>query len=321
VPLGTNYQQAAFVSQRVEELHQEGVPYREMAVLYRAHYHSMEIQLELTKRQIPFSITSGLRFFEQAHIKDVAAFLKIALNPHDEVAVARIAKMLPGVGPKTAISLAQQIPKLLGKKRDFSRLRECSLPAKARSLWKQMVHAFEEIVISSDEEIHLLPPSEAIPVIVMAFYEEWMQEEFPNYISRRDDLVTLGNYAAQFSDTAEFLARLALLGDPQQDQPRNQEEDHLVLSSIHNAKGLEWRVLFLIWLSEGMFPTNHALENQASLEEERRLFYVAVTRCQEELYLTYPQMRLPAYDGNGFQRPSRFISELSNALYEEWEIL
>ena len=323
VPLGTNNEQAAFIAQRIFELHEEGIALRDMAVLYRAHYHSMEIQLELTRRGIPFLITSGLRFFEQAHIKDVAAMMKFALNPHDEVAFKRLVQLFPGIGKKTAESLWNQVLNALEGGHDFSRLERCKPPKKATKEWTQFVHTLVELAPKDATETPLLSsPSVMIETILFAFYEEVMKEKFANYEARRDDLSTLLNYAKQFSDTSEFLAQLTLLGESEEvKRPSTDEEiDQVCLSSIHQAKGLEWRVIFLTWLTEGMFPSARSIENEEALEEERRLFYVAVTRCKEELYLTYPELRLNANYGEAFQRPSRFLAELKTHLYERWDV-
>jgi DNA helicase-2/ATP-dependent DNA helicase PcrA len=318
VALSTNNEQAFFVAQRLLELNKEGIPFSEMAVLYRAHYHSMEIQLELTRRGIPFFITSGLRFFEQAHIKDVAAVMKFALNPNDEVAFKRFIQLLPGIGKKTAESLWNQVKKVLRGERDFSKLISLKVPTKIDKDWKQLVYTLEEVA----PETQLLPPSELIRIISLGFYDAIMKEKFANYDSRREDLLTVMNYAQPFSDTAEFLVQLTLIGEGEEQHQRNttSHEEGVCLSSIHQAKGLEWRVVFLVWLAEGMFPSGRSLENQDALEEERRLFYVAVTRCKDELYLTYPELRLNASYGEAFQRPSRFLTELSSDLYERWDV-
>jgi DNA helicase-2/ATP-dependent DNA helicase PcrA len=149
-----------------------------------------------------------------------------------------------------------------------------------------------------------------------------MQAKFANYEARRDDLNTLANYAKQFEQTDEFLAQLTLLGGTETSEVtgRDDEEDRVCLSSIHQAKGLEWQAVFLAWLTEGMFPGARSLEDESTLEEERRLFYVGVTRCKEELYLTYPELRLNAGYGEAFQRPSRFLEELPEDLTERWEV-
>jgi DNA helicase-2/ATP-dependent DNA helicase PcrA len=149
-----------------------------------------------------------------------------------------------------------------------------------------------------------------------------MQTKFANYEARRDDLNTLANYAKQFEKTDEFLAQLTLLGGTETSEVsgRDEEEDRVCLSSIHQAKGLEWQAVFLAWLTEGMFPSGRSIEDETALEEERRLFYVGVTRCKDELYLTYPELRLNAAYGEAFQRPSRFLEELPENLMERWEV-
>jgi DNA helicase II / ATP-dependent DNA helicase PcrA len=319
VPLATNNEQASFIAQRVLELHDEGIDFREIAVLYRAHYHSMEIQLEFTRRGIPFGITSGLRFFEQAHIKDVAAFLKFAVNPNDEVAFKRMVRLLPGIGSKTAESLWQQTVKLLEGGRAFPLLEKgCKPPSKASGAWSRLVTTLSELAPKGDP----VAPSDMITGVMKSLYDDYMQAKFANYENRRDDLNTLANYARQFEKTEEFLAQLTLLGGTETSEVtgRDDEEDRVCLSSIHQAKGLEWQAVFLAWLTEGMFPGARSLEDEASLEEERRLFYVGVTRCKDELYLTYPELRLNAAYGEAFQRPSRFLEELPGHLTERWEV-
>jgi DNA helicase-2/ATP-dependent DNA helicase PcrA len=319
VPLATNNEQASFIAQRVLELHDEGIDFREIAVLYRAHYHSMEIQLEFTRRGIPFGITSGLRFFEQAHVKDVAAFLKFAINPNDEVAFKRMVRLLPGIGSKTAETLWLQSAKILDGSRLFSRLEKgCKPPSKAAGAWFQLIGTLAKLAPMGVPA----PPSEMITAVTSGLYDDYMQAKFANYEARRDDLNTLANYAKQFEQTDEFLAQLTLLGGTETSEVtgHDDEEDRVCLSSIHQAKGLEWQAVFLAWLTEGMFPGARSLEDESALEEERRLFYVGVTRCKEELYLTYPELRLNAGYGEAFQRPSRFLEELPEDLTERWEV-
>jgi len=314
VPLATNNAQAAFVAQRILELHEEGVDLSEVAVLYRAHFQSLEIQLELTRRGIPFAITSGLRFFEQAHIKDVSAFMKFAVNPRDEVAFKRMVKLLPGIGAKSAESLWGRAA---GGSMD--ELRRAKVPAKSQKSWEQLVHTLEELKPGDAAAA----PASMIESVLFAVYDDYMRSKFANYDARREDLTTLQNYAKQFSSTEEFLAQLALLGAVETSdalRSRRDDEEKVTLSTIHQAKGLEWKAVFVVWLTEGMFPGSRALERDEDVEEERRLFYVAVTRCKDELFLTYPELRLNAGYGEAFQRPSRFLSELPEHLYEEWEV-
>ncbi|CAN5602888.1 ATP-dependent helicase [soil metagenome] len=318
VPLATNTQQAAFIAQRVLELHEEGIALSQIAILYRAHYHSMEVQLEFTRRGIPYAITSGLRFFEQAHVKDVAAFMKFAINPADEVAFKRVVKLLPGIGSKSAESLWVQTSNIIETKAGLASLASAKVPAKAAKAWAQLVHTLVELAPTDS----VPSPSTMIESVLFAIYDDYMKAKFANYDARKEDLSTLSGYARQFESTEEFLSQLALLGAVETNEALNAdaETDKIVLSSIHQAKGLEWKVVFLIWLTEGMFPGARSLESPEALEEERRLFYVGVTRCEDELYLTYPEMRLNAGYGEAFQRPSRFLSEIPEPLMEAWEI-
>ncbi len=318
VPLSTNNQQAAFLAQRILELHEEGVRLNEIAVLYRAHYHSMEVQLEFTRRGIPFSITSGLRFFEQAHVKDVSAFLKFATNPRDEVAFKRMVKLLPGVGAKSAESIWSQTSDVLDGGTEFGRLLGLKVPSKSAKNWEQLVHTLAELAPDGS----VLAPSTMIDSVLFAVYDDYMKSKFANYEARREDLNTLAGFARQFENTEEFLSQLALLGAVETTDALavESESEKVTLSTIHQAKGLEWKVVFLIWLTEGMFPSSRSAETDEGIEEERRLFYVGVTRCCDELYLTYPDLRLNAGYGEAMQRPSRFLTEIPEELIEGWEV-
>jgi DNA helicase-2/ATP-dependent DNA helicase PcrA len=277
------------------------------------------VQLELTRRGIPFSITSGLRFFEQAHVKDVSAFLKFAVNPRDEVAFKRMVRLLPGVGAKSAETLWTQTADALAGEHTFSRLENLKVPSKSGKSWLQLVHTLAELAPSDS----VPSPSAMIDSVLFAVYDDYMKSKFANYEARREDLNTLSSFARQFENTEEFLSQLALLGSvetPDALGSGDGDSEKVTLSSIHQAKGLEWKAVFLIWLTEGMFPSARSSETPEGLEEERRLFYVGVTRCKDELYLTYPDMRLNAGYGDAMQRPSRFLSEIPEPLLEAWEV-
>ncbi len=327
-PLQDPNTQAAFVAQRILELRDEGVELNEIAVLYRAHFHAMEIQLELTNRGIPFEITSGLRFFEQAHIKDVASFMKFVCNRRDEVAFKRMAKMLPGVGAKTADNLWLSWLKTEGARAEvvtcFSEhLLEFKVPAKAKAGWEQFAYTLDELVTSEGKP---KPPSPMMPSILGGVYEDYMRSKFTNFDARRQDLLQLERYAEKFDDIEEFLSQLSLLAgqDTLAASQAEPDKESVCLSSVHQAKGLEWRVVFVVWLADGRFPSNRVLdedeEDNTGLEEERRLFYVAVTRARDELYLTYPLLWHGAFDGEVLQRPSRFIEDIPTELVEEWNV-
>lgn len=320
--------QAAFVAQRILELRDEGVELDEIAVLYRAHYHAMEIQLELTNRGIPFVITSGLRFFEQAHIKDAAAFMKFVCNRRDEVAFKRIVKMLPGIGTKSADNLWHEWLASEGGKSEpvlsySDILLGFKVPAKAKSTWEQLAYTLDELV---DADGKPKPPGPMLPSIIGGVYEDYMRSKFTNFDNRRQDLLQLQKYAEQFDDLEEFLSQLSLLAGQDAVDAKNQEPDKesVCLSSVHQAKGLEWRAVFVVWLADGMFPNNRVIddddEDQSGLEEERRLFYVAVTRAKDELYLTYPLIWHGAFNGDVIQRPSRFLADIPTDLIEEWNV-
>ena len=327
VALENSNDQARFIAQRIAELRDNGIDLRQIAVLYRAHYHSMELQMELTRSGIPFSITSGLRFFEQAHVKDVAAFLKFVVNPRDEVAFKRIARLLPGVGERSAAQLWTAIEKALptgttSAPASFHQLllpaKPHKIPAKAQKDWTQLAHTLDEIAPGGIPH----PPAEMLTSVIEAIYDDYLIAKFPNYEARREDLNTLANYARQYQDPAEFLDQLALMtGLDTEDTDPDSEQDSVTLSSVHQAKGLEWRIVFVIWMTDGMFPTNRSLEDDDAIEEERRLFYVAVTRAEDELYLTYPLLRLNAGYGEMIQRPSRFLSEIPKDRLEEWQVM
>jgi DNA helicase-2/ATP-dependent DNA helicase PcrA len=315
VELPTNNDQAAYVAQQILELNRQGLEFREMAVLYRAHFHSMEIQLELTRRGIPFEVTSGLRFFEQAHVKDVAAFLKFALNPSDETAFRRMVRLLPGVGEKTADSLWSIVKSGAETAAPFGEvLRIAKPPARAAKVWEQLAATLDEIA----PERKPIAPDLAIETVMEAVYEDYMKAEFANFENRREDLRTLAGYARQFSSLEEFLAQIALLTNVDGAGARDDTDtDRVVLSSVHQAKGLEWRAVFVIWLTEGMFPGSRSLEKPDSLEEERRLFYVAITRGRDHLHLCYPLIRLNSGYGEPFQRRSRFLAEIPAHLMDK----
>ena len=319
VPLGDSNQQALFVTQRILDLREEGIDLNEIAVLYRAHYHSMELQMELTRHGVPFAITSGLRFFEQAHIKDVAAFLKFAANPRDEVAFKRAARLLPGIGARSAEQLWREVENAFAAAVDFKKLLAFKVPAKSRKQWEQLAHTLDEIAPGG------VPgkPGDMLTSVIEAIYDDYAKNKFSNYEARREDLNTLMNYARQYESAVEFLDQLALLSGLETETElgtRESETEMVNLSSVHQAKGLEWKVVFVIWMSDGMFPSSRSLESDEAIEEERRLFYVAVTRAKDELYLTYPCLRLNAGYGEMLQRPSRFLGEVPKDLLEEWQI-
>src|SRR5438046_89756 len=345
VALNDAGEQAQFIAQRILELRDEGVDLRDIAVLYRAHYHAIELQLELSRRGIPYQITSGIRFFEQAHIKDVTAFIRFVANPRDEVAFKRMVKLLPGIGNRSAESLWRAWENVLavagigdpGSEATSApvgvtdpgyrtiagynfgeRLLAMNVPARSKKAWEQLAHTLDEIAPGGQPN----PPSEMITSVVEAIYDDYAKVNFTNYELRREDLNQLAVFARQFKDVHEFLAQLAFISNVDAEAAPNQtaEKEAVNLSTVHQAKGLEFNTVFIIWLTDGMFPSSRSLDRRDALEEERRLFYVAITRARDELYLTFPQMRLSGGYGDIFQRPSRFLKQIQNQLVEDWQV-
>lgn len=328
-------QQAALVAQRTLQLRDEGVSLNQMAVLYRSHFHALELQLELTKRNIPFSITSGIRFFEQAHIKDVVAYLKFVSNPRDELAFKRIVQMFPGVGGKGAAKMwtgylgaFSAPPGVDGQGGEapggtpIARALQsiaAKTPKKTQVSWAQFTATTAQL---EDPKVKR-SASSMIELVMEAGYADYLKGAFANYRSREEDLEQLAVFARQFEEVDDFLTQLALLTnlEAEEGQPASRDEERMRLSTIHQAKGLEFEVVFVIMLCDGLFPSSRSLESPGGEEEERRLLYVAITRARNELYLTYPAMRA-VYGGGSheMQRPSRFLAELPEAVAERWNL-
>lgn len=320
--------QAAFVAQRMLELRdEEGIELSEMAVLYRAHFQSLEVQMELTKRDIPFSITSGLRFFEQAHIKDVAAFLRFVVNRKDEVSFKRMVQLLPGCGPGTSNKLwlkwlrDQVSGDAMPPNKWSDVLLGYPVPKKAAQHWEQLCYTMDELSPGGE----FASPSEMVFSVLEGVYDDYIKETFDNYEGRRGDIEQLIQYGGTFDDVLEFLGQLSLMssvdGEPSGEKSEP-DDDKVTLSSIHQAKGLEWKVVFLIWLADGQFPNSRILDSddEAAFEEERRLFYVALTRAKDELYLSYPMLNPKSYTGEILCRPSRFLDDFPKEMVEVWNV-
>ncbi len=330
VALNDGSEQAQFVAQRILELRDEDVDLNAIAVLYRAHYHALELQLELSRRGIPYRITSGIRFFEQAHVKDVISFLRFVANPRDEVAFKRMVKLLPGIGNRSAENLWLAWEKSAvagigdpGYSGDAGysfgeRLLTIKVGARSKKMWNQLAHTLDEIAPGGQPNL----PSEMITSVVEAIYDDYAKVNFTNYELRREDLSQLAAFARQFKDLNEFLSQLALISnvDAEAGPAQPGDKEAVNLSTVHQAKGLEFHTVFVIWLTDGMFPSSRSLDTRAALEEERRLFYVAITRAKDQLYLAFPHKRLTGGYGDVFQRPSRFLKEIPDQLVEDWDV-
>ncbi len=296
--------QACWVADQLLALREEGFDLEQTAVLYRNHAHSLELQVELTRRNIPYRVRSGLRFFEQRHVKDVLAHLRFVDNPRDEVAFTRAVKLRPGFGPRLASRIWGQIS---GRSPLDALLaldaRGASLPRAASASLRELQTLFDTLSAPRTRET----PGEAVRTVVEGFYREWARDNLDNAGARLDDLEQLALFADGYPDVTAFLAEITLLNELSgEDMAGGPPDEMVTLSTAHQAKGLEWRVVFVIWLSEGRFPTVRAEDE----EEERRLFYVSVTRARDRLFLVYPEVARDRYRVDVLLDPSRFLSEL-----------
>jgi len=311
--------QARLVAEQIRTLCRSGYRQRDIAVLYRAHFHAMELQIALTHERIPFTITSGIRFFEQAHIKDVCSLLRILASPEDELAFARLLGLFPGVGPKTAASLWK---KLNGRfdateRGSYDVVAQGLRPA-AKAAWQRVAAIMKAYVEDGLEE----DPGEVINLFLKEFYAEHAANAFDDDDRRVEEINELSLYTGKYENARDFLSDVALLTnlDAENGQPGGSDEERLRLSTVHQAKGLEWPVVIILWAAEGMFPSARALAESNGSEgeaEERRLFYVAVTRAKDDLLMCVPEIRRTRDGGFMPCEPSRFLKELPPGLVEE----
>lgn len=308
--------QAHFIIQQINALLHTGHKLSEIAVLYRAHYQAMDLQMELTRCGMEYQITSGIRFFEQAHIRDFSAQLRFAANPADVSAFVRFTCLLPKVGPKTAERIYALTKQLAEKQtKDFFEVLNSAevlkkVPNDAKQQWPSLAATIREIALALTTET----PAKVIQIGLNGWYSDLIQEIYPNWLERSDDLQSLISFASRFDTIQELLAQLVLLAAETHERGTEMSPNCLRLTTIHQAKGLEFPIVFVIGLAEGLFPLRRTID-QGDLEEERRLFYVAVTRAMQQLYLTYPMLN---QQGNTTMRlsPSRFIREIDASRYE-----
>ncbi len=331
VPCSDVDQQSVFVASRVLELRDEGTNLEDIAVMYRSHYHSMELQLELSRRNVPYRVQSGVRFFEQAHIKDVISYLRIIVNPRDELAWKRVLRLIPGVGAVTANRVYESLMLKAGPVDSSFRF----LPALKENVQasrgaKHGLHALINLFELLSAQENRDDPGKQIDLIMQNGYEQHLVENYENAESRTEDIRGLAQYSRRYDNTETFLSELALISTERFKEPKPivgeevvegaEDDELLTLTSIHQAKGLEWSAAFIIWAAEGKFPSPRSLRELESEEEERRLWYVALTRAKDELYLTYPLLITDYNRQTVLQKPSRFITECPPELFEIWEL-
>jgi ATP-dependent DNA helicase UvrD/PcrA len=306
-------EQSAVVCRDVLTHREEGVPLREQAVLFRAAHHSDLLEVELTRRNIPFVKYGGLRFMEAAHVKDLLALMRVLENPFDEVSWFRVLQLPEGMGPATA----RRLMVTLGTRRDapgqvspLVNLLDYSVEVPPSS-----VNGLQKLrsALRGCLDERTLPPAAQVERL-RSFLDPSMDRRYPDPAPRRRDLEQLELLATTYPTRARFLSELTL--DPPSSTgdlagPPLLDEDYLVLSTIHSAKGLEWDVVHLIHAADGMIPSDMATGDDDEIEEERRLLYVAMTRARDALHITYPQRyyRRPRglEDPHGYAQPSRFL--------------
>ena len=317
VPAADAHEEAEFLAQQILELRDEGISLEKMAVLYRNHHDSILLQAELVARGVPYTVRSGLRFFEQAHIKDVLAYCRILANPRDEPAWRRLLLLLPGIGPAKGSAICARLIEAADPLAALATAETMALvPVKSKGLFAGFVADLRKVEKTQPES----NPAAAIGAILKGGYPETVRARYERPDNRIADIEQMAVLASRYDSLERLIADLMLAGDVYGVDGIDADEptEHLVLSTIHQAKGLEWSRVFVPRLIEEGFPGTRALSEAGGEDEERRVFYVAVTRAMDELYLTYP-LTLPK-GGRGptlVTRPSRFLAELDEALYEQ----
>ena len=305
-------QQTRFVCDRVLQLHENGVPLREMAVLFRAGYMSADLEIELANRKIPFEKWGGLKFLEAAHVKDVLAFLRVSENPRDEVSWYRILMLMPGIGDATARTMMDSMQERAWDPDAFTHL---IAPPKAREAHRSLAVLLRQLrgVTNRDGDTAGAKVAADIAAIRLV-YDAVLKEKYDHPDARLADLDQLRTIAAGYPSRTAFLAALALdppssTQDLASGSDAESESDALVLSTVHSAKGKEWKAVFVIWAVDGWFPSSRAVDEPDELEEERRLMYVALTRAKDELAVIYPMQVYGSRRGADytFDQLSRFL--------------
>ncbi|MDA3860795.1 MAG: ATP-dependent helicase [Melioribacteraceae bacterium] len=305
--------QSRFIVERILELREEGLPIGDIAVLFRSAYHSFNLEVELNKASIPFVKIGGLKFIETAHIKDALAFVRIAMNTKDLISWYRILLLHEGIGPKRAQLIMEEIEKINFQSFNFANL-------KSEKLFAKVIPLFN-LINSLQNDRNKLPYDKL--VLIYTYYDSIFEAKYDDFNKRRKDLEALNNIASNYDNTTTFLADMVL--EPPRDSSNNmdaedKDDEQLIISTIHSAKGLEWHSVFIMHAIDGFFPSSQSFDKQATIEEERRLMYVAVTRAKRNLFISYPTNVFDRYNGYTIAMPSRFIANIPETLADEWII-
>ncbi|PIZ98286.1 MAG: hypothetical protein COX77_05070 [Candidatus Komeilibacteria bacterium CG_4_10_14_0_2_um_filter_37_10] len=317
LPCLTPKQEAELISSLIIKIHEEGVPFSKMAVLFRAAHHSQNLEMELNKKNISYDYRGGLRFFARAHIKDVVSYLRVLNNPADEISWSRILNLQVGIGAAGAEQLIDQIRASKSASMQEIINAEWSLSSRSVNGWQSVCSTLRPVL--SLMNTGPVSVGEIVRILTRSDYKNYLENEYPDWQQRLSDLEQFSFYADSYQDLNAFLSEVSLQENfsLQKEKQEHTSEDQLVLSTIHQAKGLEWRVVFIINLIENAFPNQRALQEKGGLEEERRLFYVAVTRAQQQLYLTYPIVGA----GSGYlNQASQFLAEIDRHKLERGRV-
>ncbi|BDQ02581.1 ATP-dependent helicase [Ignavibacterium sp.] len=302
--------QSKFIVEKILDLREEGVPLRDIAVLFRSSFHSFDLELELSKANIPFQKFGGMKFVETAHIKDVMAFLRIVVNPRDVISWYRVLLLHEGVGPKTAQKILDELA--------TARITIKAEPEQQPEFSYQKLGPLFYLLYNLQKK--KIMPSEMVQS-VYEYYWDLFKANYDDWNKRKKDLEIFLNIVENYSSVDTLLSDMAI--EPIIDSvvdigAEDKENEFVTLSTIHSAKGLEWHTVFIIHAVEGYFPSSKSAENLEQLEEERRLMYVASTRAKNNLFITYPMNLYDREAGTTLSKPSRFISEITPDLAEGW---
>jgi len=303
--------QSRFIVQKVLDLREQGIPLSDIAVLFRSAFLSFDLEIELTRANIPFTKFGGFKFIETAHIKDLLAYLRVVENPRDAVAWNRILLLVDGVGPRTAEKVIDDI---VTKRSDASPFWQeySSYPERVRTLFE---------TLKSVTPAHLSPSDKVQSLL--DYYRPIFTRRYDDFNKRRKDLEMFQQITERYRSVTTLLADLTL--EPATESITDMtapgaEDEKLVLSTIHSAKGLEWNTVFVLYALDGRFPNIRAAMNDESMEEERRLMYVACTRARDHLYVTYPINVYDRESGLVLSKPSRFVAAMPESLADSWVV-
>lgn len=303
--------QSKFIVEKILDLREEGIPLRDIAVLFRSSFFSFDLEIELAKANIPFKKFGGMKFVETAHIKDVVAFLRVCFNPKDFVSWNRILLLHDGVGPRSAQKI---IDSLSSEKLNI----DSNPESHSEKIIKEKLYDLFQLIY--ELRTKNLSPTEQT-MMVIEYYIPIFKEKYDDFHKRRKDLDIFLNITENYKSLESLLSDILI--DPPIDSAidigeEDKENEFLTLSTIHSAKGLEWNTVFLIHAIDGFFPSTKSAAKAEDLEEERRLFYVAVTRAKQNLFITYPMNIYDRESGTTFSKPSRFIADITSDLAEGW---